>query len=88
MANKRRTNFIGMYVLTLNENRNKKYQGQIVHQFDDYIVLDLFSWLTGGFTTKMVMKISDLLDENKILIFENNEEYNNWNEAFGRAYDN
>jgi len=71
-------NLIGMYFTSFQEKKGKKYiylQGQIMGRFNNYLIIDLFSWLDGSYVYSQLIDIDHI---SKSILFNNKEFMKDW----------
>lgn len=67
---------IGMWFVS-RENGNQKWQGQIVEQVDKSLyIAQLYSWIDGGATNCVLVKVDDIISEGWEL-YRNNKAFQN-----------
>jgi len=71
-------NLIGMYITSFRKKDGKKYicdQGQIMGKFDNYLIVDIFSWLDG---CHMFSTLVDVNIISKYHLFKTQELMKDW----------
>lgn len=64
----------GLYVHTFNDDGKVHWQGQIIGQEEDLVLIQLFSWLDGRPTKVKPMPKEDLWDDTKCTVYSDMDE--------------